>query len=63
MIHGHTHVSYIEKLNEDDVYICPGSATMGRGGTPNSIACVYICNGKLIAAELIKVQTHDFVLK
>ena len=54
-VHGHTHESYIEKIEENEIKICPGSATMGRYGTPNSIASVYICNEKLIAAELIEV--------
>lgn len=54
-VHGHTHESYIEQIGENEINICPGSATMGRYGTPNSIASVYICNKKLISAELIKV--------
>ena len=54
-VHGHTHKSYIEQISENEVAICPGSATMGRYGTPNSIACLYIANKQLISAELIKV--------
>lgn len=54
-IHGHTHESYITQLSDNEVKICPGSATMGRYGTPNSIASVYICDAKIIAAELIEV--------
>lgn len=54
-IFGHTHVSHIEVYDKDDVYICPGSASMGRGGTPNSIANVYVYKGTIIAADLIAV--------
>ena len=54
-VHGHTHESYITQLGENEIKICPGSATMGRYGTPNSIACVYIADKKLISAELIEV--------
>lgn len=54
-IHGHTHESYIEQIGPNEANICPGSATMGRYGTPNSIACVFIADKKLISAELIKV--------
>ena len=54
-IHGHTHESYINHRDDGTVTICPGSATMGRYGTPNSIAAVYIFESKIIAADLIKV--------
>lgn len=54
-VHGHTHESYIEKIGENEINICPGSATMGRYGTPNSIASVYVSDGQLVAAELIEV--------
>lgn len=54
-VHGHTHESYIEQIGENEIKICPGSSTMGRYGTPNSIAAVYIANSKLIAADLIRV--------
>lgn len=54
-IHGHTHESKIILNSPDDVTICPGSATMGRYGTPNSIACVYIYQSILLGADLIEV--------
>ena len=54
-VHGHTHESYIEQIGDNEINICPGSATMGRYGTPNSIAAVYVKGGQLIGAELIKV--------
>ena len=55
LVHGHTHESYIEKKKDGTIAICPGSATMGRYGTPNSIANVYIFDKKIIAADLIEV--------
>lgn len=55
LIHGHTHASHITPLSNGSLTICPGSATMGRYGTPNSIASVYINNGQVIFAELIGV--------
>lgn len=54
-VHGHTHESYISKISDNVVSICPGSATMGRYGTPNSIACVYIYKERIISADLIEV--------
>lgn len=54
-IHGHTHESYISQRDDGTVSLCPGSATMGRCGTPNSIAVAYISEAKLLAADLIKV--------
>lgn len=55
MIHGHTHEAYVEQKKDGTIYICPGSATMGRYGSPNSIAFVYIYNKEIIATQLIKV--------
>ena len=54
-VHGHTHESYIEQIGNNEIRICPGSSTMGRYGTPNSIAAVYIADSKIIAADLIEV--------
>lgn len=55
-IHGHTHESYIKQNDDGSVSLCPGSATMGRYGTPNSVAAVYVKDAKLIAADLINVK-------
>lgn len=54
-VHGHTHESYIEQIDENEINICPGSSAMGRYGTPNSIAAVYILDGQILLAQLIKV--------
>ena len=55
LIHGHTHASHITPNDNGSITICPGSASMGRYGTPNSIASVYVENGQVIFAELIGV--------
>lgn len=54
-IHGHTHEAEIIIESDNNVTICPGSATQGRYGSPNSIANVYIANGMLVYTELISV--------
>ncbi|MDO5328869.1 MAG: YfcE family phosphodiesterase [Coriobacteriia bacterium] len=55
IVHGHTHESHISPLDNGHLFICPGSATMGRYGTPNSIASVYVMDKTIIFAELISV--------
>lgn len=54
-VHGHTHEPYIEERSKNNIWICPGSASMGRYGSPNSIAAVYIKEGKILSADLIEV--------
>lgn len=54
-IHGHTHESNITNNGNGFATICPGSATQGRYGTPNSIANVYLTKTKLLYAELIEI--------
>lgn len=53
-IHGHTHKAEIVDEG-DEIIVCPGSATMGRYGTPNSIAVIYVYNSEVLSAELIRV--------
>lgn len=59
-VHGHTHCAEILLPNSEDnpdpyVEICPGSATQGRYGTPNSVAFLYIKDGKPLIAQLVRV--------
>ena len=54
-IHGHTHKSHITITDENEACICPGSATQGRYGSPNSVAVIYTYKGQMILAELIEV--------
>ena len=54
-IHGHTHEPYIEQKDNGEIWICPGSASMGRYGSPNSIASLYVGKDQIIAGELIEV--------
>lgn len=54
-IHGHTHEPYIKKKKNGSVWLCPGSASIGRYGSPDSIATIYLSDSKVIAAQLIKV--------
>lgn len=54
-IHGHTHDPYIEKKDNDSIWICPGSASMGRYGSVDSIAAIYIADSKVVSAQLIEI--------
>lgn len=54
-LHGHTHEPYMEKLKDGHIWICPGSASMGRFGSVNSIAAIYITDSAVLGADLIEV--------
>lgn len=53
-IHGHTHIPYIT-CHSNYVTLCPGSASQGRNGNPNTIAFLYIFKNKIVEIELVKV--------
>lgn len=51
-IHGHTHVPHVTP-SEGFTTLCPGSPCRPYSGSRRSVAAVYLCEGILLAADLI----------